>query len=155
MLSSEGEGQMQANKGEILTELVLEVFKLNGLLLSEGDRISGEFGLSSARWKVLGAVAMADQPLTVAQIAREMGQARQSVQRIASNMAESGYFTWKDNPAHKRAKLLHLTAKGKRTFQQLESTQVPWANEVAKQLDTEELKNTLNVLRKLIGRFEP
>lgn len=145
---------MQTKKGAVFTELVLEVFKLNGLLLSEGDQISGEFGLSSARWKVLGAVAMADQPLTVAQVAREMGQARQSVQRIASNMAEGGYFTWKDNPAHKRAKLLHLTAKGKRTFQQLESAQAPWANEVAQQLDAQELKITLGVLRKLVGRFE-
>ena len=146
---------MQSSQGDVFTELVLEIFKLNGLLLSEGDRISGEFGLSSARWKVLGAVAMADQPLTVAQIAREMGQARQSVQRIAGNMAESGYFIWKENPAHKRAKLLHLTEKGKRTFQQLESTQAPWANEAAKQLDAEELKVTLGVLRKLVGRFEP
>lgn len=145
---------MRTKQGEVFTELALEVFKLNGLLVSEGDRISGEFGLSSARWKVLGAVAMADEPLTVAQVAREMGQARQSVQRIASNMAESGYFTWKDNPAHKRAKLLHLTAKGKRTFQLLESAQAPWANEAAKQLDARELKIALGVLRKLVRHLE-
>lgn len=145
---------MRTKQGEVFTELALEVFKLNGLLVSEGDQISGEFRLSSARWKVLGAVAMADEPLTVAQVAREMGQARQSVQRIASNMADSGYFTWKDNPAHKRAKLLHLTAKGKRTFQQLELAQAPWANEAAKPLDARELKIALGVLRKLVRHFE-
>ncbi|MEN8445695.1 MAG: MarR family transcriptional regulator [Cyanobacteria bacterium J06555_13] len=145
---------MRTKKGEILTQIALEVFKIQGLLVSEGDRIAGEFKLSSARWKVLGAVAMAEEPLTVAQVAREMGQARQSVQRIASDMAEGGYFTWKDNPAHKRAKLLYLTEKGKRTFQQLESAQAPWANEAAKQLDEQELKIALGVLRKLVGRFE-
>ena len=145
---------MHTQKGEVFTELVLEVFKLSGVLVSEGDRISGGFGLSSASWKVLSVVAMADEPLTVAQVAREMGQARQSVQRIADNMVKSGYLSWKDNPAHKRAKLLALTEKGSHVFRQLESAQVPWANETSQQVDARELDIALNVLRALIERLE-
>ena len=145
---------MHTQKGEVFTELVLEIFKLSGLLVAEGDRISGELGLSSARWKVLGAVAMADEPLTVAQVAREMGQARQSVQRIANNMVKSGYLSWKHNPAHKRAKLLVLTEKGNRVFRQLDSVQAPWANEASQQLDDHELNIALNVLRELVARLE-
>ena len=145
---------MRIKKAKVFTELALECFKLNGLFVSEGDRIAGEFGLSSARWKVLGAVAMAEEPLTVAQVAREMGQARQSVQRIATSMAADGYFIWKDNPAHKRAKLLCLTEKGQHTFQQLEDAQAPWANEAVQQLDEQELQIALDVLRKLAEGFE-
>ena len=145
---------MRTKNGELFTELVLEVFKLSGLLVSEGDRISGKLGLSSARWKVLGAVALAEEPLTVAQIAREMGQTRQSVQRIADSMAKSGYFTWKNNPRHKRAKLLHLTGKGGRVYQKLDSIQAPWANETSEGFSCRELKQALTVLRGLVCHLE-
>lgn len=144
---------MRTQKGDLFTELVLEIFKLNGLLISEGDRISGKYGLSSARWKVLGALALSDNPLTVAQIARKMGQARQSVQRIANDMVKSEYFIWEDNPADKRAKLLKVTEKGKQAYQLLESDQAPWANESAQQLDTQALESALIVLRQLSNRF--
>ena len=145
---------MHTKKGEVFTQIVLEIFKLNGLLLAEGDRITKPFELSSARWKVLGAVAMSEKPLTVAQIAREMGQARQSVQRIADTMVESGFFTWKENPAHKRAKLLQLTESGHCVYQKLDSAQVPWANNVAETIGLTELENALGVLRELEKSFE-
>ncbi|MEM9218769.1 MAG: MarR family transcriptional regulator [Cyanobacteria bacterium P01_F01_bin.150] len=144
---------MRTKKGELFTELVLEIFKLNGLLIAEGDQISGEYGLSSARWKVLGALALSKNPLTVAQIARKMGQARQSVQRIANDMVENGYFTWEENPADKRAKLLKMTAKGNHAYKLLESAQAPWANESASKLSTQDLKSALILLRQLIDRF--
>ncbi len=37
---------------ETFTQIVLEIFKLHGLLNAEGDEITKEFGLSSARWKL-------------------------------------------------------------------------------------------------------
>jgi len=144
---------MHTRKGELFTELVLEIFKLNGLLLAEGDRIAGGYELSSARWKILGAVAINGSPLTVAQIGRHMGQARQSVQRIANDMAESGYLSWVENPGDKRAMLLKLTAKGTRVFKQLESAQVPWANDAASKLGSDELDSALTVLRQLSDHF--
>lgn len=144
---------MKEKNGERFTELVLEIFRLNGLLLAEGDRIAGNYGLSSARWKVLGAVAIQGHPMTVAQIGRHMGQARQSVQRIANDMAERGYFTWVDNRSDKRAMLLKLTAKGRRVYKQLESEQSPWANDAANELSHEELNSALNVMRRLSDHF--
>lgn len=144
---------MSQKKGELFTELVLAVFKLNGLLLIEGDRIAGGYELSSARWKVLGAVALSGHPMTVAQIGRHMGQARQSVQRIANDMAENGYFTWVDNPSDKRAMLLKLTAKGTRVYKQLEAEQAPWANDAAGALENEQLETALSVVRKLNDHF--
>lgn len=144
---------MRTIKGELLTELVLEIFKLNGLLISEGDQISGKYELSSARWKVLGSLVLSGTPLTVAQIARNMGQARQSVQRIANDMVRSEYFIWEDNLEDKRAKLLKVTEKGQHTYALLESAQAPWANESAKQLDTQDLQSALVVLRHLTDRF--
>ncbi len=32
-------------QGEVFTEIVIEVFKLKGLLITEGDKLTEEFGL--------------------------------------------------------------------------------------------------------------
>jgi hypothetical protein len=39
------------HNGNAFTELILEVFRLNGLLLEAGDRLTHPVGLSSARWQ--------------------------------------------------------------------------------------------------------
>ncbi|MFC6050148.1 MarR family transcriptional regulator, partial [Methylobacterium hispanicum] len=59
--------------------LAIEVFRLNGDLVEGGDALVRDLGLTSARWQVLGAVALSPVPLPVAHIARNMGLARQSV----------------------------------------------------------------------------
>jgi hypothetical protein len=38
------------------TELVLEIFRLNGELIAMGDALVGDIGLTSARWQVMGAI---------------------------------------------------------------------------------------------------
>ena len=63
--------------GSALSLLILDVFRLNGRLLAAGDRMVEDLGLTSARWQVLGAVALAAAP--VAWIARNMGLTRQGV----------------------------------------------------------------------------
>ena len=142
-------------EGQIFTDIVLDIFKLNGLLVVEGDRLTKEVGLTSARWKVLGALAMSAEPMTVAGIARKMGQTRQGVQRIADEMAGEGIVNFQDNPQHKRAKNIIITAKGKKMFGALEKIQTPWADKSVGDIKLTELKTTLEVLRKLIQRFEP
>ena len=44
--------------GEAATELILSAFRANGLLLDAGDLLSAAEGLTSARWQVLGAIAL-------------------------------------------------------------------------------------------------
>src|SRR5260221_4084500 len=97
-----------------LSRFSLSIFRLNGLLMWNGDRITGSIGQSSARWQVLGRVGY--QPQTVAQMAREMGHARQSVQRLADVLAKEGLVVYKDNPADQSARLLELTPQGGKTF---------------------------------------
>lgn len=140
-------------RGHAFTEIVIESFKLSGLLATEGDRISAPLGLSSARWKILGALARSEDPLTVSQIARNMGQSRQAVQSLVNIMCESRLVEFQANPNHKRAKLAVLTPNGKSTYKQMEAIQIPWANECASQLSIEELKITLETLKKISGLF--
>lgn len=94
----------------ILSELALTTFRLNGQVLALAEELARPVGLTAARWQVLGAVLT--EPLPVAAIAREMGMARQSVQRIADILVDSGLAEYSENPSHRRAKLLAPTNDG-------------------------------------------
>ncbi len=128
-----------------MTELVLEIFRVNGLLLAVGDRLTGELGLTSARWQVLG--ALADGPLTAAQIARNMGLKRQSVQRLVDVLSEQGILIFQNNPHHRRAKLVRLTEAGRRKYEQISKIQARWVNSVSQDLDVKELNAAVGLLR--------
>lgn len=136
-------------KGEVFTEIVLETFRLSGMLSIEGDQLTKPQGISSARWKILGALSFSDTALTVSQIARSMGQSRQSVQRLVDIMFQDGLLNLNDNPEHKRAKLVSMTPKGESIFRNMEAIQIPWANEKSANIDTEKLEITLKTLRQL------
>lgn len=141
-------------KGQLFTHIVLESFMLNGLLIAEGDQITRELGLSSARWKILGALSLAAQPMTVPQIATTMGQSRQSVQRLTDAMQKDGFLDYQENPYHKRAKLVVLTNEGKRIYKLLEQKQIPWANSSSANISAGDMDVTLSVLKKMIETFE-
>ncbi|MBL1353634.1 MAG: MarR family transcriptional regulator [Zetaproteobacteria bacterium] len=141
-------------RGDIFTEIVLETFKVSGLLTTEGDRLTEAHGLSSARWKILGSLARSNSPLTVSQIARIMGQARQSVQRLVDVMYKDEILNFINNPNHKRAKLIVLTTKGQGIYTDLNEIWNPWANQYSKELNEQELKITLATLKKITLLFK-
>ncbi len=138
---------------EGFTQLVLSVFRLNGLLINEGDALSQPVGLTSARWKVLGAIEHSAQ--TASEIARTMGQTRQSVQRIANELAKLDIVCFDDNPNHKTAKLIARTQKGAVLFDQLALLLPPWSAAALEGVSEEELAITLKVITRLITHFEP
>ena len=136
----------------MLTGLILETFRLNGLLLAAGDRLTSDLRLSSARWQVMGAIDEA--PLPVAQIARNMGLTRQAVQRVANVLADEGLVEFTENPDHRRAKLVRLAAGGRAALEEISGRQIEWSNRLAEGLDAEEIKDALAVLSILRQRLE-
>lgn len=88
----------------VLSDVALTTFRLHSQVLALAEDLARPVGLTAAWWQVLGAVLEA--PDTVSGIARQMGMARQSVQRIADLLVGRGMARWEDNPAHRRAKLL-------------------------------------------------
>jgi DNA-binding MarR family transcriptional regulator len=116
-------------------DLVHTIFRLNGFFLHAGDRLTAGSGLTTARWQVLGAVL--HEPLTVAAIARDMGLARQSVQRTADLLVEEGSCEYLPNPAHRRAKLLSATAHGLNSVRQLGPGVTAWSKRVRESVGDE------------------
>jgi DNA-binding MarR family transcriptional regulator len=132
--------------------LVLEIFRVNGLLLAAGDRLTKDLGLTSARWQVLG--ALAGGPLTAAQIARNMGLKRQSVQRLVDVLSGQGLMTFEENPHHRRAKLVRLTETGQREYGQICEIQTRWVNSVGRGLSVKDLSAALALLRDIEERLQ-
>ncbi|MCJ2023234.1 MarR family winged helix-turn-helix transcriptional regulator [Methylobacterium sp. J-067] len=94
-------------------DLVVAVFRANGAVIANGDRLVADLGLTASLWQVLDALERAEGKSTVAAIARMMGLTRQSVQRSVDRLTESGLAAGTHNPAHKRAPLVALTDQGK------------------------------------------
>ena len=141
-------------KSGAVTDLILETFRLNGRLLSAGDALIADLGLTSARWQVLGAVALSAVPLPVAHIARNMGLTRQAVQRLANEMERDGLVRFEPNPHHQRAKLVTLTRKGKEAFDIAMERQGPWASSLAEGLTIQQVELATTTLRTLRKHLE-
>ena len=134
-------------KRDAITDLILETFRLNGCLLMAGDALVADIGLTSARWQVLGAIALSPIPLPVAHIARNMGLTRQAVQRLVNEMEGDGLVGFEPNPHHQRAKLVLLTPRGKAAYDAAMKRQGPWASSLSNGLSIEQVEATTETLR--------
>jgi DNA-binding MarR family transcriptional regulator len=140
--------------GEAATEVILATFRANGLLLESGDLLAGGEGLTSARWQVLGAIALAERPLTVPQIARRMGLSRQSVHATVGRLVTSGLVELAPNADHQRSQLVRLTELGRERYRAMDRRQAAWVDRLAHGLRRSDLETTAEVLRELCRRLE-
>lgn len=132
--------------GTALSDLILDLFRLNNGILTGGDRLVSGLGLTSARWQVLGTVIAAERPQPVAWLARDTGANRQNVQRIVNDLEKEGLVAFATNPHHRRAQLVVLTDKGKQVFESAMRLQAPWINKLAQGITVADLATTHRVL---------
>jgi len=140
--------------GEKATEVILAAFRANGLLIAAGDLLAAEHGLTSARWQVLGAIALAQRPLTVPQIARRMGLTRQSVHTTVNRLLADGMAELAPNADHRRSPLVGLTERGRATYRAVDGKQAAWVNQLAAGLASADLDTAARVLGELSTRLE-
>lgn len=140
--------------GDALTDLILSLFRVNNLTLAWGDRLVAPFGLTSARWQILGAIVFADRPQPVAWLARDLGANRQNVQRIVNDLHKEGLIVFEPNPHHRRAQLVVLTDRGRRAYDAAISAYDPWANALAEGLPLSDIKTAHRIMVVLTKKLE-
>ena len=140
--------------GRAMSDLALEIFRASARLLTAGDRLVAELGLTSARWQLLGTIVYAERAQPVSWIARDMGANRQNVQRIVNDLVKDGLLEFQPNPHHRRAQLVVLTEAGREAFDLAMNLQTPWINELAEGLDIDAIQTTQQVLNHLRNRLE-
>lgn len=132
---------------DLLSTAALTAFRLNGQFLTVAEELARPAGLTAAWWQVLGAVLR--EPLPVAGIAREMGLARQSVQRVADLLVERGFAQFVENPAHRRAKLLRPTEAGYDAVRAIDPQHARFARRLVDDLGADELAAAVEALQQL------
>jgi len=94
--------------------------------------------------------AVEDGPLTVSQIARAWGFARQSVQRVADALVREKWAAYEANPGHRRAQLVRLTPRGRRALRRIQAAQRSWADALGAELGEADLRRASSVLARVL-----
>lgn len=131
---------------------MFELFRVNDRLIAVGDATVKSVGLTSARWLVLGAIALSNTPLPVAQIARNMGLSRQAVQKSTNEMVALGLVETLPNPDRRGSKVVAMTDAGRSAYEAaLELWRTEWTVAMEEILTEEEILTTTRLLRRLRG----
>jgi DNA-binding MarR family transcriptional regulator len=146
--------QARTAEGDAATEVVLQTFRVHGLLLAAGSRLAAAERLTAARWQVLGAVALAGRPLTVPQIARRMGLTRQAVQASVNRLLAEALVEARGNLDHRRSPLIALTKRGSQKYAAVDQRQARWINELSAGLKITDLQAAARALGELGDRLE-
>ena len=139
--------QRHTAAGAVLTNLIIPVIQLEAHFSRAGETIAAAGGQTLARWLTLEMVA--EQPATVAQVARKLGLTRQSVQRIADLLEEDGLTEYVDNPAHQTSRLLRLRPRGRQILNRIQAAQRTWANTVGARIGEANLRHASRVVDEL------
>ena len=147
--SDEQADDSRTTEGSALSNLMLDLFKLNSRVLTAGDRLVADLGMTSSRWQVLGTIMASEQPQPVSWLARDMGVSRQNVQRIVNDLAKEDLVAFEPNPHHQRAHLVVLTVKGQQIFREADQRHIPWVNALAEGIALEDIQAMHRVVRQL------
>jgi len=139
----------RTSAGDALSGVAIRVIQLYGPIVAAGDELARPVGQSSARWQVLAGIEHG--PTTVARIARQLGLARQSVQRVADLIVADGLAVYEDNPAHRRAKLLWITPAGTDALAAIQAAQRSWANKLGEEVGEAGLRQAAQTLDTLLA----
>lgn len=119
------------------------------------DRMFSDTGMTGARMRVASVLAAPGAARTVPQVARTLGLSRQAVQRVADDLAGRGLAEWRENPEHRRAHLLQLTAEGRSAYGEALQRKALWAQGLAEGLTPARLAVATELLGLMSRRAGP
>jgi DNA-binding MarR family transcriptional regulator len=147
-VNAEAQAPSRTPAGDAFTALISQVVQLIRLFTVAGEALAKPAGQTLARWLVLETIDPASA--TVAQIARTMHLARQSVQRLADVLVRDGFAIYEDNPAHRRAKLLRPTPEGRSALRAIQAAQRVWADRLGAEIGEAELQQASAILDRVL-----
>ncbi|NKK84659.1 MarR family transcriptional regulator [Rhizobium leguminosarum bv. viciae] len=139
-------------EGDAFSAFAITALRLAGHLTAAGDHLAKPAGQTSARWQVLAAARRGG--MSVAQIARALGVARQGVQRLTDVLENEGLIAYADNPQHQRAKLVRLTEEGAARLGVIEIAQAGWADGLGGAFTSAELDAARAVMARVMEMLE-
>lgn len=133
---------------ELLQEIVATFFKLRAV----GQRGGSVSAWGGGVWGLLHSLET-QGPQTVPQLARARPVARQHIQKLADEMAGDGLVEFIDNPAHRRSKLLRMTAEGEALYGRITAELLDLCRDFATGQDLKDLEISLYIISDLKDRL--
>ena len=146
---------MPDRRTEDLGRVIFDLLRCASALQMAGDGLMKPLGLTAARWQILATAAHGEGLATVSDLARQLSQARQSVQRVVDELATAGLIELRENPAHARARLVALTEAGRGVLARAELARIGWTEGLAAQIGAVQVDQAavmIGALRKALGR---
>ncbi len=131
-----------------LLELCLLVSLTFFALKAAGRGIGAVSKWGGGTWGVLRSLKT-EGPQTLVQLARSRPVSRQRIQRIAAELGAKRFVEFRENPAHMRSKLLHLTPKGESFLKQLDDSIESMATQFTENVSPAAMRTTIRTLEKL------
>ena len=142
----------RSSAGEAFNDLLGLVLRLHRSFITAGEALARPAGQTLARWVVLDQCRNA--ALSVSDIARRLGLARQSVQRVADLLVADRLCIYRENPHHQRAKLLDLNQTGRAALTAIDTAQHHWCDTLGAAIGETALRRTAAGLRAVITAVE-
>ncbi len=134
--------------------LIADVYELAGTSRATSEAIAQEVGQTAAQWHVMS--VLSDQDLPVPAIARRLGLARQSVQRVVDDLVVQGAVVLAPNPDHARSSLVRLVPEGRQLldemFRRSEASRTAVLDRAG--VDADDLVDARRVITALVEAYE-
>ncbi|HEX5510917.1 MAG TPA: MarR family transcriptional regulator [Actinomycetales bacterium] len=140
------------DRGELAYEVLRSVHPLNMFSARAVSKALSDKDITMAMRAVME-IVVDNGPRTVPQMARTLGVARQSVQRLVDEAVSLGYLATVDNPEHRRSRLVALTDSGRNAFEDLHAVELTNLRAMTDDLDQTELEITARTLATLAERI--
>jgi MarR family transcriptional regulator for hemolysin len=145
------------NIDQTLMNLTMSLTQAARAYKSAADKVAADFDLSQATaWPVLMIGRLGDGVRPGA-VADALGLEPSSLVRVIDQLIESGLVERYEDASDRRARTLHLTAKGRRCAAQLEKALVPFRRRLFEGIpraDIEACARVFDVLNTVISRGE-
>ena len=137
-----------------MSRLSLLVFQAQRALNLEGDQLTAAWGLTSAKWKVLGAVDLASAPLSAASIGRSMGLTRQAALKQTDQLLAMGLLIQQANPNDTRAPVYSLSADGQLAYDAISAAWRKRGAILVNGISPSALEGAIQVLTTMLAQIE-
>jgi DNA-binding MarR family transcriptional regulator len=138
----------QRSRGQAVHALIDEVERLRHPLRVAGEAFHGVGALSRPRQRLLRDLREFG-PQTVPQLARLRTVSRQTVQTTVNSLQAEGLAELTANPAHKRSRLVRLTAAGEAAIDGMTQHEETLLAQVLPEIPEAEIRAAVSVLRAL------
>ena len=137
-----------------ISRLALQVFRAQQSLSSVGDELTAQWGMTSAKWKVLGAVELSDTPPTASGIGRFMGLTRQAATKQIGMLVEHGLLIPHDNPLDARAAIYTLSPEGEAIYAAISDAWAQHVEAMRASISDKDITSALSLLEKLVIQLQ-